>query len=190
MQTIKFLILTILAFVFTACSSTVYYTSEVLPDTKIDKNKFVKVFVADNATIEEKKMKSIIEKKLIDNGFKIGDSTNFDYVIVYKLTEDSFTTTKVETDYVPTTSYSTGYVNGQYTSIRTVSQVPDTYTRTINNTYKKNYFKMGDLRQIAIWEGFMSVDNEEYISNTENIINGMIELIGKDFKGHIEIKAK
>ncbi len=184
------LLLMFLAVLFAGCSNNVYYTSDMLPDTKVDKNKNVKVFVSDDATIEEKKMKSMIEKKLIENGYKVDSSKTFDYVIIYKLTEDSFTTSKVETDYVPTTSYSTGYVDGKYTTTSTISQVPDTYARTITKIYKKNYFKMGDLRQIAIWEGFISADKPVYDNNTDDIIDNIIKLIGKDFKGYLEIDQK
>lgn len=185
------LLIGFLAILFSACTSAVYYKTEVLPNTIIDKSKIIKVFVAKDATIEEKKMQPILEKKLRDYGYTIDDSKPFDYVIIYKLTEDSFTTTKVETDYIPTTSYSSGYVNGQYTTIRTVTQTPDTSSRTVTNTYKKNYFKIGDVRQIAIWEGFTSVDNDTYnLLKKDDFIDGVVKLIGKDFRGYLYVEYR
>lgn len=186
----KLFLLGIFTLMFTSCSNSVYYTAETLPNTKIEKGKIIKVYVPDTATIEEKKMKVLIENKLVENGYKIDNEYAFNYILIFKLTEESFTSTKVETDYVPTTQYSTGYVNGKYTTTSTLTQVPDTTSRTVINMYKKNYFKLGDGSRNEVWVGFMSVDKYKYDANTENMINGMIGLIGKDYKGYLDIEIK
>lgn len=189
MRVLQLLILFLLTLVFTSCSNSVYYTSETLPNTIIDKEKSLSVYVPDSATIEEKKMKIMLENILKQNGYNVNGSIPY-YVLIFELSEEVYNSTKIQTDYVPTTSYSTTYINGNAIRTNTINQVPNTYSKTVLNRTKKNYLTIGDYKSTILWDGFMSAKQDEYDENTEAMMNGMLSLIGKDFKGFIEIESK
>lgn len=189
MKTLNLVALLFVTLLFTSCSNSVYYTSETLPNTIIDKEKGLSVYVPDNATSEEKEMKIILENILKQKGYNVNGSIPY-YVLIFELSEEVYNSTKIQTDYVPTTSYSTTYINGNAIKTNTTSQIPNTYSKTVLNRTKKNYLTIGDYKSTILWDGFMSAKQDEYNENTEAMMNGMLSLIGKDFKGFIEIESK
>lgn len=180
--------------ILSGCTSSVYFKTEQDPMYKIEHNKRFFVFLPKNPTIEDKKFMISLNDKLKKQGFNVVEKFPFDYAVFFTLTDKSYSGTSSYTSYVPTTSYTSGYVGSTYVTGTTTSSKPVTNTYNYTNTYKKIYVdilsgkKNNEGQYETIWSGFMSSDIGDYDKNPNAMINELVKLIGKEYKGDIYVE--
>lgn len=91
-----------------------------------------------------------------------------------------------------TKSYTTYYTNTTYISGRAVTTTtPTTNVYTTYNVTKSIgvsiFCKDNQNKNSQIWFGFVNADIDDYSKYEKDIIQNLIGLIGKDFKGKIDI---
>jgi hypothetical protein len=179
---------------WSGCASSVYYKTELDPMYKIEKQKKIFVFLPNSPTIEDKKFMLSLKEKLKLNNFNVVDKYPADYGIFFTLTSKSYSSNYTVPITTPTTSYSSGYVGGTYYSGTTTGSKTTYYSGTSRTTYKKIYVdimnstKNSQGKYETIWSGFMSANIEDYYENPNAMINELVKLIGKEFKGDISVE--
>lgn len=177
--------LVIVIFMLNGCKSLIYYHTEADPEYEINKKANFTVFLPDNPTIEDKKMKKILETNLQKNGFTLSPSSRTQYSIFFKLYEETYSNIKSDTTYVPVTSYSVSYIGMTPVVTKTTSAEAVTETYTTTTTYKKMNVAIAtrkDEKYETIWTGFASSRIGVYESNPPAIVDQLVKLIGQDFK--------
>lgn len=185
----------ILASLFSGCANTVYLKTEMDPTHDFKKEAKMFVFPPKNPTIEDKKFMLELKSKLKNNGYNIADELPVDYAVFFVVDEKSYDNTGSYTTYVPTTSYTTGYVGRNYVTGTTTSTQAVTNTYSYTTRYKKIYVDIlstnknvqGDLE--TIWSGFMSSEISEYEQNSDVMLDELIKMIGKEFQGDVSIST-
>lgn len=178
----------------TGCTSSVYFNTEKDPMATILPNQQYKIFLPENPTIEDKKFFITLEKKMMLNGFNISQNYSFDYGVFFTLTDESYNNTGTSTTYIPQTSSTYGFVGNTYVRSTTTTNTPVTETYNYTKTYKKIYVnirsstKNKNGKYEIVWSGFMSSDIENYDRATADMVNQLVSLIGKDFKGNRTVK--
>jgi len=193
-KAINFWVLLIFTVLLSGCASTVYFKTEQDPTAKIIKHKSFRVLLND-PTIENKKFMILLNQELLEQGFKVSNDSSFDYAIVFYLDKKSYNGVNSYTSNKHSTSYTRGFVGNSYVSTTTTSSVPVTHTYSYTYSYKKIYVEIVDTTKgnkdnfPTVWTGFMSIDDEDYEKNRIYMITKLVELIGKEFKGYIEIDS-
>lgn len=102
----------------------------------------------------------------------------------------SYTTynTTTSSTFIPGNFTGNGYNPGRTITTRTTTPQRHTYSGLIvmQNIGVSIFCEMGDKRE-RVWFGFMSANVSEYEKHQEKAIKNLIRLIGKDFKGDIDI---
>lgn len=191
MKVILFFATICMSLLLSGCASLIYYDTEIDPEHQISRQNNFIVFLPDNPTIEDKKIKRMLERSLVRNGYMNNSSIKPQYGVSFQVAEKTYSSVKSDTTTVPTTSYSTSYV-GSTPVVTTSTQnqvVTDTYT--VSHTYKKIYVRIFIKNENGfdtIWTGFTSSEIDEYEQNPPAIIDQLVKLIGKDFKDDIFVE--
>lgn len=171
---------------FNACS-TAYYSTQTDPQNYFNKQEPLTIILRETPTITEKKFGLLLGELLAENGFNVNgfnmqiEKTNC--YITFSMDISSSQNTK---------SYTTYYTNTTYISGRAVTTTtPTTNVYTTHNVTKSIgvsiFCKDNQNKNSQIWFGFVNADIDDYSKYEKDIIQNLIGLIGKDFKGKIDI---
>ena len=175
----------------------VYYSSETDPQSQLDKTKPLAIYLKQPTTIADKKFGLLLEELMVENGFTI---TNFNTdgqkppcFITFSTDISSYQQTNSYTTYHTQTTYISGsFIGNSYnpgTTITTTTPSTNFYTDIIlhKNIGISIFCKNKNGEDSQIWFGFVNADIEYYENYERNILQNLINLIGKDFKGEIDV---
>lgn len=183
---------------FGGCASA-WYSTETDPQIPFDKEKSLTIYLGDNHTIQDKKLALLLGKLMVDEGFIISGFNIMEVKtpcgIVFNQDVTSTPYTRSYTTYHTTTSntyipgtFGNGYNPGRTITTRTTTPQTHIYSGAIvRKTLGVSVFCDNNGKRERIWFGFMSVDPSSYDSYQETALKNLIKLIGKDFKGDIQI---
>lgn len=184
------------------CASSVYYKTELDPTASIGKNQKFGILYPENATIEDKKFGLSLSRAMIEKGFNLIDHGIADFIVTYEIDTKTYTGTKSYTSYEPTTSYTVGTVSGSSGSSwygggskltyagTTTTDVPVSKSYEYSNSYKKIYVDILSRKTRGVaWSGFMSIETDQYDTNKDAMIDKLVDLIGKEYKGDLSVEA-
>lgn len=185
-------LLVLLMFVFSGCGGSVYFKTLQNNEYFFDKADPIYILEPKDTSVEIKNFVNLLRDALEDFEFNVQDNASCS--IAFNLEEPTYQYTGSYTTHSTSTvtTRTSGFVGGKYvtgTSTSTIS-TPQTNYYTYNKTYKKIYFNIGCLENgkfIPVWDGFASTLLNVYNENTRVIIDGLISLIGTDFKGEVYI---
>ena len=192
----KYITIFIVALFFSGCSFSTYYKTELDPSSNFNKQKSIIVFSSENPTIEDKKIKLALIEELKKQGYTTKDNLPADYGLFFYINDQSYTETNSFTTYAPQTTYGSAYVNGKYVYGQTTTNTPVSNTYTSTRTYKKiNYYLVNSIpgldgKRNTEWSGFTSTDADYFAKNPNGVVEKLVSLIGKEFKGEIYIEDK
>lgn len=189
-------ILVIVSILFSACSirTEVFYETEMDPMINISKHHRFKIFLPNNPTIEDKNFMYKLKNKLQLNGFiVVPENSLAEFGIFFTLTEKSYSHTTTDTTYKTQTTNTYGFIGNAYVSGQSTTQVPIAKTYSYTKRYKKIYIdivakKKEGMGNEIVWSGFMSANLDDYDKDTFDMLNELIKLIGKNYKGDIYIE--
>ena len=183
---------------FSGCSSA-YYKTESAFGAKIDKSQPLAIITPENANVEESNFGRALGHLMAQSGYSIiginTESKGKDTCgVFYSLDEPTYQNIGSYTTNNTTTSYTSGFVGGNYVSTRTNTTTPQTHTYTYYTTYKKIYVRIGCLNAQGkvdyLWNGFASAEIDDYRDNQENTIKNLIGLMQEEkFRGNVRIST-
>ncbi|MDD3602457.1 MAG: hypothetical protein PHZ17_03965 [Sulfurovum sp.] len=191
------------ALFFSGCASSVYYKTELDPTASISKNQIFGILYPENATIEDKKFGLSLHRKMVEKGFNLPGHGIADFIVTYEIDTKTYTGTKSYTSYEPTTSYTVGTVSGSSGSSwygggskltyagTTTADVPVSKSYEYSDSYKKIYVDILSRKTRGVaWSGFMSIEADQYDTNKDAMIDKLVDLVGKEFKGDKIVESK
>ncbi len=191
MKAMSLLFVAFLSLFLSGCTSSIYYNAELDPSHSINQRANFRVFLPKNPTIEDKKIKVMLEEALIRHGYMNNPNIQAQYGIFFQTLEKTYTSTQNTTDKVPTTSYSTTYVKGVPVVTTTQEEQVVARTYTVSNTYKKIKVYLvvkNDEKLEEVWTGFTSPELDTYKENPAAVIDQLVQLMGKDFEDDIFVE--
>lgn len=204
MKTIlKTLTFTVVTLFFSGCASSVYYHTELDPTADMSKNQKFGILYPKNATIEDKKFGLSLSRTMAEKGFNLTDHGITDFIVTYEIDTKTYTGTKSYTSYEPRTSYTVGTVSESsgsswygggsklaYSGV-TTANVPVSQSYEYSDSYKKIYVDILSRKTRGVaWSGFMSIEADLYDTNKDAMIDKLVDLIGKEFKGDKIVESK
>ena len=188
----------VVMFLFGGCASA-WYSTEADPQIPFDKEKWLTIYLGEEPTIKDKKLGLLLGNLLVEEGFVVSGfnmievktpcGVTFSQDISSTPYTGSYTTyhTTTNTTYIPG-SFGNGYNPGRTITTRTTTPQTHTYSGLIvKQNIGMSIFCENNGKRERIWFGFMSANVSEYEQYQEKAIKNLIKLIGKDFKGDIEI---
>ncbi|MDR3346978.1 MAG: hypothetical protein LBN32_00025 [Helicobacteraceae bacterium] len=199
------------AFMFSGCTTKVFYITESKPDFSFNKTDRFSIVLKDKPLIisgvmlgdkqtgvEDIDFAALLKTKLLKHGFLVaeGDPKPADLLVSFRLDErtHTHTSTRTYTTYETQRSYSSGYIGDTYYRGSTTQLVPrtNTYTHTDISIDKTAFVsimgkKGGKERSGIVWSGYLSAAIDDYRAMTDCIVDVLVQLIGKNNTGYIEI---
>ena len=143
-----------------------------------------------NTSISNRQFYSLLKSEMMNNGFDIvEDISKSKYVLLF---EKSTNTSEINsTQYLPSTSYTSGSAGGTYYSGQTTytQAIPYSYDYTVEKIYL-NLYASADLqnkKQLTVWEGYVGVSAKEYKSYSRAIIKSLLDVFGTNYEAHTPI---
>ena len=186
---------------FSACATTAYYTAQTDPQITFDKQEPLTIILEETPSVTDKKFGLLLGELLVENGFYINgfnmQVAKTKCYIAFSINTSSSQHTRSYTTYDYNSSVT--YIPGTFTgssfnpgrTITTTTTTPNTKVYTVTSVRKKVsvgvYCKDSQNRNSQIWFGAVGADISNYEKYEKNIIQNLIQLIGKDFKGKIEL---
>jgi len=193
----KYCIAFLFLFIFSGCS-VAYYSTETDPQISFTKQEPVTIYTKEIPTITEKKFAILLGELMVENGFNVNGFNiqveETDCYITFSMDTSSSQQTQSYTTYNTTNTYIPGtYIGNAYIPGRTITTTTPT-TNIYTTLSVRKYIgvsivcKYDKDRKSQVWFGFISVDNKDYEKYQRNIIQNLVNLIGKDFDGSLEIE--
>ncbi len=180
-----------LGLLLNGCTSSIYYHTEIDPSHNIAQEDNFIVFLPKEPTIEDKKIKKMLENSLARNGYIVNPNIKAGYGIFFQAIEKTYSRTQNTTDTVPVSEYSTSYVKGVPVVTSTTKNQVVARSYTVSNTYKKIKVDIvinNSNKFETVWTGFTSSEIDTYEKNPPAVIDQLVKLIGKDFKDDIYVE--
>ena len=186
-------LLLIIIVTLSGCVNTAYYHTEVIPDFRYQSSKKIYIFLPKDPSTEDQKLLSYLKQAIKKKGYNQVSTYPFDYAMFFKLYDDSNISTFSAPITTSTTSYSSGNTDKtdytESTKNGSTSHIPVTDTGKFINIQVqlynavKNIFGKYDL----LWSGHTGIDEYQYNKNPQAIIDVLISLLGKEFKGDFPV---
>lgn len=176
------------------CVNRVYYHTEVMSDFRYQSSKGIYIFLPKDPSTEDKKLLSYLAQAIKKKGYDQVSTYPFDYAMFFKLYDDSNISTFSSPITTSTTSYSSGNTDKTYYSESTkrdsTSHIPVTDTGKFINIQVQLYNATKNFRgkYDLLWSGHTGIDEYQYHKNPQAIIDVLISLLGKEFKGDLPVK--
>lgn len=184
---------------FCGCASA-YYSTETDPQIPYDKEKWLAIYLGEEPSIKDKKLGLLLGKLMAEEGFIVSGfnmmevktpcGVTFSQNISSTPYTGSYTTYNTTTSktFIPGNFTGNGYSPGRTITTRTTTPQTHIYSGLIvKQNVGLSIFCENNGKRERVWFGFMSANVSEYEKHQEKAIKNLIRLIGKDFKGDIDI---
>lgn len=188
----NYVLMVFCGFMLNACA-TAYYSTESDPQAVFDKTQPLTIFINQPTTITDKKFGLLLGDLMVENGFNIVnfnmESQETPCFITFSMNTTSNQRTESYTTYHTSTTYISGIFTGNTynpgTTITTTTPITNVYTDTIirKNIGISIFCETENQESSQVWYGFVSANVDDYKNYEKNIMQNLIDLIGKDFKG-------
>ena len=176
------------------CSTRTAYISS-LTDPRYNPVKTDPIFIllTDDARITDRQFYSLLRDEMIQNGFNIvDDGYEAKYLLLFQT--GSKTSQINSTLFLPSTSWSSGYVGNTYYSGATTSTqaIPYSYDYTVEKIHLDLY-AVEDIKNekyMTVWEGYIGAGTEEYESFLRAILKSLFDVFGTNYEAHTPIDTK
>ncbi len=181
-------------FLLFGCASKVYVKTELAPRVQIPQDSTFCIVVMEHNTIEEQKALVLLETKLKYSGYRIiQNSIEADYYFAISMDTPSYNSTYSMPITIPSTTTQSGYVGNSYLTTTSTSSETTYVPVTETYSFKKNYLNLftydkSTEKSRIVWSSFTSINSKEYKSYEDQIMEIVVNLLGKEFEGDIELK--
>lgn len=181
---------------FIGCAKA-YYKTESDPQATFNKNEPLTIKLGNNPSVENKKFAFLLRNLMIEEGFAVLDLNTQEKesqcYITFKLRKKTERSTGQYTDYQTITRYHGGvrYGNQYIPPSTTTITIPKTRFYTQYDAYQDVTLNVlcayNNQKASPIWTGIVHVPIAEYDRYEENVLKNLIQLMGKEFKGTLNI---
>ncbi len=185
--------LVLILITLSGCTNMMYYHTEVIHDFTYQSSKGLFVYLPKDPSPEDQKLLSYLEQAIRNKGYHQVQTYPFDFAMFFKFFDDSNISAFSAPITTSMTSYSYGNKDEAYNAESTKSvrsaHIPVTDGgKSINIQVQlfsatKNFRGKYDL----LWSGHTGVKEDQYHKNPQAIVDVLISLLGKGFKGDLPV---